>query len=216
MMRDMSARERIVRPAVALVGLAFLALGAAVLIRAGVGVDPFTALNSGIAAALGTSIGNAQLGVNLVLLIAVLAGGPRTLGIGSVLNLVLTGYMIGGWAAVLAPLLPGPPPLPVQGALLVVGFALFALGVSVYVSAGIGAGPYDALAPMIVERTGWAYRWVRGAQDVLAVLIGWVLGGEVGAATAVTALATGPAVQALSERAVGPLVERLAGARDRA
>ena len=49
-----------------------------------------------------------------------------------------------------------------------------------------GVSPYDAIAPLIVDKTGWEYTPVRIGQDVLVVITAYLLKGPVGISTAMT------------------------------
>ena len=60
------------RAIMSLIGVTLIALGAAFMRSGHVGIDPFTAMNAGMATKLGTSLGSFQLFANLVLFIIVL------------------------------------------------------------------------------------------------------------------------------------------------
>ncbi|MBE8528510.1 hypothetical protein ILP97_65560, partial [Amycolatopsis sp. H6(2020)] len=59
-------QEIALRSAYSLVGVAIIGLGAAVMLVGGVGVDPFTALNTGISDLIGWSLGTWQLVANAI------------------------------------------------------------------------------------------------------------------------------------------------------
>ena len=71
----------------ALVGIAVLSLGSAVLRVGQVGVDPYTAANIGISNTLGIDLGTYQLISNAVLFIPMLLWGRQYIGIGSIMNM---------------------------------------------------------------------------------------------------------------------------------
>lgn len=207
-----SLREVLIRSAYALLGVMVIGAGAAILLDGGVGVDPFTALNTGIADHLGWTLGSWQLVANLVLLVAVVLWGRRYIGLGTIINMVLTGYFITWFAALFDPLIPDELGMGGRALFFVIGIAVFDFGASAYMSAGVGTAPYDAIAPIIVDRTGWTYRWVRAVQDLLCVAAGVAVGGAVGAGTIATAFFNGPLIQVYSERVNSVLVARLVDA----
>lgn len=149
------------------VGVLVIGLGSGLLTAIDVGVDPYTAANIGISTLLGWDLGSYQLLSNLVLFIPMLIWGRKYIGVGSVANMVFTGYAIQFFAGVLTPLVPDEAAPVLKMILFVMGICVFALGASLYMTAALGTAPYDALAPMIVDATGAKYRVVRTAQDGL-------------------------------------------------
>ena len=88
------------RTLMAFVGIAILSSGTTLLREGNVGLDPFTAMNTGLAAKFGTGLGNAQLMANLVIFIFILILDRRKIGIGTILNMTLVGYEIQWLSAV--------------------------------------------------------------------------------------------------------------------
>jgi len=70
-----------------------------------------------------------------------------------------------------------------------------------YIGVRMGPGPRDGLMTGLVRRTGGSVRLVRTGIEVVVVAAGWLLGGTLGVATVVYALAIGP----LTQRFLGPL-----------
>lgn len=208
-----TARSRVahllLRAVWALAGVAVLSLGSAVLLGAHVGVDPFTSANLGVSAHLGVPLGPYQLAVNAVLLVPVLIWGRRYVGLGTVINMVMVGFFVQWFSALLDPLLPDPPGLLLQAGLFLVGIVLFTAGASAYMTAGIGTAPYDAIAPIVVDRTGVRYRVVRVIQDVAFVALAVAFGGPVGVGTVMTAFFAGPLIDFFTTRVNTPLLHRL-------
>ena len=80
--------------AFALIGVAIIGFGASLLPRRWRRADPYTAANIGTGERLGLSLGVYQLMINLVLLILIFFFGRRHIGIGTVINMVLTGFLL--------------------------------------------------------------------------------------------------------------------------
>lgn len=192
----------------ALVGVAILGLGAAVLRVAQVGVDPYTAANIGISNAIGLDLGTYQLISNAVLLIPIFFLGRMYLGIGSVINMVMAGYFVQWFSDWLAPLVPDDPGRVLQTAMFVVGIALFTFGASMYMTPGLGNAPYDGIAPVIVDHTHLPYRAVRVAQDLAFVALALVFHGQVGIGTVMTAFFAGPLIDFFTEKVNKPLLAK--------
>jgi uncharacterized protein len=192
----------------ALVGVAVLGLGAAVLRVAQVGVDPYTAANIGISNTIGLDLGTYQLISNAVLLIPIVMFGRMYIGVGSVINMVMTGYFIQWFSDLLSPLVPSDPTRLVQAVMFLVGIALFAAGASMYMTAALGNSPYDAIAPIIVDHTGLPYRVVRVAQDLVFVVLALAFHGQVGIGTVMTAFFAGPLIDFFTEKVNKPLMKK--------
>ncbi|MHC9292115.1 YczE/YyaS/YitT family protein [Mycobacterium sp. LTG2003] len=192
----------------ALVGVAVLGLGSAVLRVAQVGVDPYTAANIGISNTVGLDLGTYQLISNAVLLIPILFLGRMYIGIGSVINMVMTGYFIQWFSAMLSPLVPGEPTRLEQAVMFLIGITLFAAGASMYMTAALGNSPYDAVAPIIVDHTRLPYRVVRVAQDLVFVALALAFHGQVGIGTVMTAFFAGPLIDFFTEKVNKPLMKK--------
>lgn len=190
----------------AFLGVAILALGASILNVAGVGLDPNTAMNSGISSKLGTSLGIFQLCANAVILLFVFIFGRKLIGIGTVINMVLAGFLIDGFSSLYYKLFSFQMTFTYQVIYLIVGVLLFTLGASLYMSANLGNAPYDAIAPIIVEKTNFEYRKVRVCQDVIVVLIAFCFSGPIGVGTVINAFFTGPLIDFWNKKVSHPLI----------
>ncbi len=161
---------------------------------------------------VGMELGTFQLLANLVLFVPVVLWGRKYIGVGTIINRVLTGFFIQIFSAVLEPLLPNDGSPLAAIVYFLIGIMIFDFGASAYMSAAVGTAPYDALAPMIVDRTGWPYRAVRIPQDLLFLIGAILVGGAVGIGTVMTAFFNGPLIQFFSDRVNVPLVARITGA----
>lgn len=202
-----------IRSLYSLIGVVLIGLGAAILQTGGVGVDPYTALNIGVSDLIGWSLGAYQLLSNLILFIPVIILARRYIGIGTVINMTLTGFFIDIFSRLLSPLAV---PSGAQGmatVFFVIGIVVFAFGASAYISAGVGTAPYDAIAPIIVDRTGWKYQRVRVPQDLIVLVAALLVSGPVGIGTIMTAFFCGPLIAFFSAHVNEPLVERMTKGR---
>ncbi|MHC5217648.1 YczE/YyaS/YitT family protein [Enterococcus sp. LJL128] len=203
----MNIKETIIRSLFALLGVAILAFGAATLRIGQVGLDPYTAANIGIGETLGLSLGVYQLIINIVILILVFIFGRKYIGIGTVINMVLTGFFIDFFTWMYTNLFSIELNLITQAALLIIGVVIFTFGASFYMSAKLGNAPYDAIAPIIVDRTNVSYRLIRVSQDVFFVILAFIFGGPVGVGTVINAFFTGPLIEFWNKKVSEPLIE---------
>jgi uncharacterized membrane protein YczE len=117
-------------------------------------------------------------------------------GLGTVSNVVVIGLAVDATLAVL----PAPSGLAARVGLVVAGVLLNAVATVAYIGVHLGPGPRDGLMTGLVRRTGRSVRLVRTSIEATVVLTGWLLGGTLGVATVVYALAIGPLVHVLLPR----------------
>ncbi len=168
-------------------GLLLYGVADAFMIRAAVGVDPWTVFAQGVSVRTGLGIG---LLTNLIGLAVLLLWIPlrQRPGIGTVLNILLVGpgIELGLW------LLPAPESLWARIGFFAIGLVLLAVASGVYIGAHLGPGPRDGLMTGIHLRFGTPI-WVgRTGVEVTVLLVGWILGGDAGLGTLAFALLIGP------------------------
>ncbi|WP_197022255.1 YczE/YyaS/YitT family protein [Candidatus Blastococcus massiliensis] len=177
------------------VGLALYGVSIAALVLADLGVMPWDVLHQGLARLLGWSLGTVIIAVGVLVLLAWIPLRERP-GIGTVSNVVVVGLVADAVLAVVDP----PSSLVLRIALVAVGILCNAVATAAYVGVRLGPGPRDGLMTGLVRRTGRKVGPVRTSIEVLVVVSGWLLGGTVGIATVLYALAIGPLVQPLLPR----------------
>lgn len=172
-------------------GLTLYGTGLALVVRAGLGVDPWDVLSLGIVAQTGLSFGLVTNAIGALVLLLWIPLRQRP-GVGTVLNVILVGTTadLGLW------LLPAIGPLGLRVLVFAGGLALVAVATGLYIGARFGPGPRDGLMTGIVARTGWPVWAVRTGIEVSALALGWALGGLVGLGTLAFALLIGPMVAA--------------------
>ncbi|MFQ6332188.1 YczE/YyaS/YitT family protein, partial [Nocardia sp. CWNU-33] len=181
----------LVRRLVALyVGLWLYGLSMAVMIRAGLGLDPWDVFHQGVATHVPISFGAVTAVTGVVVLLAWIPLRQRP-GVGTVSNVVVIGISVdaGLW------MLPAWDSIPLRVTAMTAAVVLNAVATVLYIGAGMGPGPRDGLMTGLVARTGWSVRWVRTGIEVSVLAAGWVLGGSIGIATLVYAFGIGPLIQ---------------------
>lgn len=171
------------------VGLFLYGFAIAMMIRAALGISPWDVLSQGIVLHTGL---NYAIVTNVVGAIVLLLWIPirQKPGIGTVVNVLTIGPSIevGLWV------LPAVEDLVPRVLLLAGGLVLLAIATGLYIGARFGPGPRDGLMTGIHKRTGWPIWIVRTAIEVTVLVIGWLLGGNVGIGTLAFALLIGPMV----------------------
>lgn len=184
-MRDAAARGGVL-----LLGLIGYGFSMAMMVRAGLGLDPWDALHQGLARCTPMTIGVASAVVGVAVLLAWIPLRNRP-GIGTVANVIVIAVTVDVSLA----LMPAPTSLPLRVAMLAGAVVLNAIATVLYIGAGLGPGPRDGLMTGLVVRTGLSVRLVRTSIEATVLTVGWLLGGTVGAGTVLYALGIGPLVQ---------------------
>jgi uncharacterized membrane protein YczE len=173
-----------------LLGLIGYGFSMAVMVRAGLGLDPWDVFHQGLARRTPMTIGiaSAVVGVAVLLVWIPLRNRP---GIGTIANVIVIAVTVDASLAIL----PTPTWLPLRVAMMVGAVVLNAISTVLYIGAGLGPGPRDGLMTGLVVRTGLSVRIVRTSIEAVVLAIGWLLGGTVGVGTVVYAFGIGPLVQ---------------------
>jgi uncharacterized membrane protein YczE len=172
-------------------GIAVVATGVALTIRADLGVAPYDVLTTGLTATTGLPIGvTAMVLPAIFVAIGLLLGGRP--GPGTVIATLSVGPILGAALH----LVPEVASLAPRVALFVVGSALVAVGVTTVVVAEIGPGPAELVTLAIHDR-GFPLAPVRTTIELTCVAAGWALGGQAGAGTVVFAVTIGPVLRRL-------------------
>ena len=172
-----------------LIGLVLYGFGCALTIEAGLGVDPWTVFAQGLSVRTGIGIGwiTNIVGFLVLLLWIPLRQKP---GVGTIANILLVGTSMQLVLAVVPPITG----LPLQIAALLGGILTVAIASGLYIGARFGPGPRDGLMTGLNVRLGWPIWLCRGLVELTVLIVGWVLGGNVGIGTILFAVLIGPLV----------------------
>ncbi|MFI6124942.1 YitT family protein [Streptomyces sp. NPDC051064] len=172
------------------VGLALYGASSALLVRAGLGLEPWGVLHQGLAERTGISIGVVSIIVGAVVLLLWIPI-RQCPGLGTVSNVFAVGIAMDGTLAVV----PDVHGLWAQIPVMAAGIVLNGVATGLYISARFGPGPRDGLMTGLNRLTGRSIRLVRTAIEVAVVVTGFLLGGSLGVGTVLYALAIGPLAQ---------------------
>ncbi|EMR07822.1 putative BCR, YitT family [Bhargavaea cecembensis DSE10] len=195
-----------------LAGQLLLALGITLTIKGSMlGINPWDVLHVGLFMQLGLTIGTWSILTGLFIVVSTSIYLRRLPQIGTWINMVLIGSFIDlfNW------ILPDVHSLAGQTSVFLAGIAVQAVGLGMYVSPGIGAGPRDTLMLVLMEKTGWSVKTVRTVLEASVALAGWLIGGPVGIGTVIIVLFFGQLLQFTIPYFRG-LLERQSGAREEA
>ncbi|WP_406345411.1 YitT family protein [Streptomyces sp. NBC_00648] len=172
------------------VGLTLYGVSSGLLVRSGLGLEPWGVLHQGIAERTGLTIGVVSIIVGALVLLLWIPIRQRP-GLGTVSNVFAIGIAMDSTLA----LVPDVHGLAAQIPLLVGGILLNGVATGLYISARFGPGPRDGLMTRLHRLTGRSIRLVRTSLEVAVVVTGFLLGGSLGVGTVAYALAIGPLAQ---------------------
>ena len=167
-------------------GLVLYGVSDAMLLLAGLGVDPWDVFHQGLSRRFGLGVGTWAVIVGAVVLLLWIPLRQRP-GFGTLSNVLVVGLVIDAVLAVAST----PHALAARAALMVGGVVLNGIATGAYIGAGLGPGPRDGLMTGLAAR-GHSIRVVRTGIELTVLGVGAALGGTVGVGTVVYALGIGP------------------------
>lgn len=171
-----------------MVGLFLYALGIVLTIQADMGLSPWDILNDGASKVTGLTFGQANIIVAVIILAIDIALGQKV-GIATILNV----FMIGTFIDIINYLnfLPLVSKTLSQLMFLLAGIVVINLAMYFYIGAGYGAGPRDGLMIGISKKFSFPVAYTRIVIEVIVAVIGFLLGGKLGAGTVILAVFAG-------------------------
>lgn len=177
-----------------LMGNVFAGMGIAIFKLSGLGNDPYSGMTMALSACAGMAYANFQVLFNLALFAIQLIFGRKLIGIGTVINACLLGYIVTFFYNILL-FIGTPQTMPQRLLVLFAGLVVCSFGLSLYQTANLGVSPYDSLALITKEKLPKIpYFWHRITDDAIAALVCYLAGGIVGIGTLVTAFGFGPVI----------------------
>jgi len=177
------------RVAILFFGLAIFGLGDALVVQSNLGNAPWTVFAQGLSLKTGLSLGWATFVTGCFVLLIWIPLRERP-GFGTLANIVIISAAIEFGVSV----------FPLQETLIgglasaLTGIALVGLGSALYITCGLGPGPRDGAMTGIHQRTGVRVGRVRMGIEVTVLIVGALLGGQLGLGTALFALLIGQSV----------------------
>ena len=173
-----------------IIGLIMFGAGCAVMVKAGIGLDPWTVFSQGLSELTRIGIGwiTNIVGFFVLLLWIPLRQRP---GIGTVLNIALVGTSL----QLTLPALSTPDSYFLGILMFLGGTGLVGLGSGLYIGANFGPGPRDGLMTGINARWGWPIWVARTVVEISVLIVGVLLGGSIGLGTLLFAVLIGPTCQ---------------------
>lgn len=169
------------------------------------GMDPFQVLAHGLWNLTPLSYGTFYTIFSLILFIFVFMADRKKIGLGTVINMFLLGYITEFFSWLLARLFPDGG-LFLRLIMLIIGITIMCLAAALYFTANMGVSVYDAVALCLSERTPIKFQFCRMGSDVICVAVGFFFGAQVGLGTIITMFFTGPLIHIFQETLAIPLI----------
>ncbi|MDR7855086.1 hypothetical protein [Tissierella sp.] len=170
------------------VGYFVCAIGMVMTINANLGVAPWDVLHQGLGNVTGLTLGKANIMVGLTIIIIDIVLG-QNIGWGTIFNMTSIGVFIdilmsNNLIPIFDSFLP-------SLLMMIIGMIILGYGVFIYIGAGYGAGPRDGLMVALTIITKKSVRFVKNSVEILALVVGYFLGGSVGIGTAIMSILGG-------------------------
>lgn len=188
----MNRRERMIRWSAFFIGIAVMAFGIALTIKAELGIAPWDVLHIGLMLKFGLTVGSWSIIVGFFILTVsslLMKSWPK---IGALLNMLFVGIFIDIF--LFLPIIVTPSAFFSKIVMLVVGVIVCGIGMGLYISSDYGAGPRDSLMLALTELTKFKVQHVRLVMEIVVLCIGWSLGGPVFIGTVIVTVTIGPVV----------------------
>lgn len=174
------------------IGFFLCSLGTVFYIKSGSGMAPWEVFHSGLANTLGIRIGRAGILTSAVIIVIDYILGSK-IGFGTIFNMINIGLFT-DWIISLD-IIKTSDIFAVQILYLFIGMCFMNVGIWLYISQGLGAGPRDGLMVALAQKTNLSVQLLRSLIESSAVVIGFFLGGSFGIGTIICALSAGPVMK---------------------
>ena len=179
-------------------GFMISAFGSALYVYSGLGADAFNLMVQGVSGVLGLAIGTTSSLIQFIFLALLIFASRPLIGIGTFGGTVLIGMVMNLCEIFLQPQL-AHAGLLMRVLCVMLAPIIVGTGVAMVNLASMGVAPNDILSVWLFPRQKkLPYRAVRIIYVVVQLAIGLALGGVVGIGTVLSAVLTGPAIQAAS------------------
>lgn len=157
------------------------------------GMDPFQVFAHGVWGLTNIGYGTFYTLVNLLMLIGVFFIDKSKIGLGTVINIFLLGYVVEFSSWLFNTWIPDPLFI-VRSLALAIAIVLISFGSALYFTGNLGVSTYDAVALIMAEKKIAKFQYCRIGTDLVCTLTGYLLGATVGVGTLITAFFMGPII----------------------
>lgn len=167
------------------------------------GLDPFQVLAHGIARHMPIAFGTLYVIINAIMLIAIFFLDKTKIGLGTLINLFLLGYVAQYSEMFFLWMIPDAS-FWVRLGILLLAILIICLGSAFYFTGNLGVSTYDAVALIMSEKKIAKFQYCRIGTDLICTGTGFLLGEMPGVATIITAFFMGPIIAFFRHRFAMP------------
>ena len=171
------------------------------------GMDPFQVFAHGLWALTPLGFGTFYMIINCIMLLVIFMIDKKKIGLGTLINIFLLGYVVEFSSWIYSELFPNPS-LFVKIIFLLLGIVIICFGSSLYFVGNLGVSTYDAIALYISEHGVAKFQYCRIGTDIICVIIGFLFGATVGVGTLITAFFMGPIIAFFKKHIAEPFLNR--------
>lgn len=168
------------------------------------GMDPFQVFVHGVWRHIPIGFGAFYMLLNLIMLIFIFFIDRHKIGLATLINIFLLGYVVEFTSWFFDTRIPNPS-IWLRSSFLIAGIIILCFGCSLYITGDLGISPYDSIALILSEKGLIRFQYCRIASDLISTIIGFLLGARVGLGTLITAFFMGPIIAFFNNRISIPL-----------
>lgn len=200
-------RERTRRILMTICGVLICGFSVGMFNFSALGLDPFQVFVHGVFHILpegAPGFGTVYAAINLLMLVVIFLADKKKIGLGTVINIFLLGYVVEYSSLLFEKLIPEPS-FVVRFVFLILGIVIMCFSSALYFTADMGVSTYDAVALILSEKKQWKFQICRISSDLFCTIIGFVFGATVGIGTVVTAFFMGPLIAFFNRTVAEPM-----------
>ncbi|QEN03474.1 hypothetical protein EW093_01720 [Thiospirochaeta perfilievii] len=167
------------------------------------GMDPFQVFAHGVWRHLPLGFGTFYALVNLLMLLFIFFIDRSKIGLGTLINIFLLGYVVQFSSWLFNSLIPEPMVL-IRVIALFSAIVIICFGSALYFTGDMGVSTYDAVALILSEKKIAKFHYCRIGTDLVCTLTGFILGATVGIGTLITAFFMGPIISFFNKTVAEP------------
>lgn len=177
-----------------MIGLFICAVGQNLFLYCDLGMNPWNVFHQGLSLHLPITLGQASQTVGLII-ITICMFFKIFPGIATILNMYFIGFFVD--MLINSNIMSTPETIIGKVIMCVSGVVVLSLGMFLYMSQELGAGPRDGLMLALTQRTRFKVGTIRNFMEITVLIVGILLGGKFGAGTIIASFLAGPALQTI-------------------
>lgn len=175
-----------------IMGFLFCASSTVLMLNSNLGLSPWDVFHQGISRITGVTIGNASIIVSIIFVVVGMILGQK-LGVGTILNVVIVGKFID--IIIVLNIIPLATNIISGVIMMILGMLVMGFGCYLYIGCGLGCGPRDGVMIGLSASINKPIKYIRASMEILVLIIGYILGGDIGLGTLISAIGLGFSMQ---------------------